>query len=77
MQRMIAVLSVNTDGTFTVLGTSPISQTEQLVGILDDFILLDDSRTSEHEGKVSIKHWKLNMEILLETPPEVCIPTPS
>lgn len=75
LERSTAVLSVNVDGAFSVLGTCPISPTEQLVGIFDDFILLDDDRESEHNEKVSIKHWKLGYELLLETPPEVCIPT--
>ena len=77
METMIAVLSVNVDGTFTVLSTCPISPTEQLLGLLDDFILLGDNRTSENDGNVSIKHWTLHYEILLETLPEVCDPTPS
>ena len=76
METMIAVLSVNVDGTFTVLSTWPISPTEQLLGLLDDFILLGDNRTSENDGNVSIKHWTLHYEILLETLPEVCDPTP-
>ena len=65
METMIAVLSVNVDGTFTVLSTCPISPTEQLLGLLDDFILLGDNRTSENDGNVSIKHWTLHYEILL------------
>ena len=77
METMIAVLSVNVDGTFTVLSNCPISPTEQLLGLLDDFILLGDNRTSENDGNVSIKHWTLHYEILLETLPEVCDPTPS
>ena len=77
METMIVVLSVNVDGTFTVLSTCPISPTEQLLGLLDDFILLGDNRTSENDGNVSIKHWTLHYEILLETLPEVCDPTPS